>query len=230
MKDHEFIELLNLYLDHEIGAEGAARLEAEVTNNLARRRIYRQYCQMDRACSQLSEKFEGAAPEPARVATPARRSWSWSASVYAGGLAAAACVVVVAVLHLRTVSLTSEPMAAAAQPNPAQARAFVVPQPTVQAALAVAEGRDLQPVVAVHNLFLNNPAPVSLLTAMNGNDPLAWMTRVQTASMPVVPAGQIIFTPSPVLINSDNSDDRTPARQSSDLQAPVEMAAFRFQR
>ena len=36
MKDNEFIELLNLYLDHEISQEDAARLEAEVQRNPAR--------------------------------------------------------------------------------------------------------------------------------------------------------------------------------------------------
>ena len=30
MKDSEFLELLNLYLDHEISPADAARLEAEV--------------------------------------------------------------------------------------------------------------------------------------------------------------------------------------------------------
>ena len=39
MNDSEYIELLNLYLDHEISAADAARLEAEVQSNPARRRI-----------------------------------------------------------------------------------------------------------------------------------------------------------------------------------------------
>ena len=46
MKDSEFIELLNLYLDHEISVADAARLEAEVQGSPARRRVYREYCQM----------------------------------------------------------------------------------------------------------------------------------------------------------------------------------------
>ena len=36
MKDPEFIELLNLYVDHEITSVDAARLEAEVAQNPAR--------------------------------------------------------------------------------------------------------------------------------------------------------------------------------------------------
>ena len=224
MKDSEFMELLNLYLDHEIDAENAARLEAEVMGNPARRRIYRQYCQIDRACSQLSEEFGAAAPEAGRITAPAGQRWSWAASIYAGSLAAAACVAVFAVLRMRTATPAPE------QASAGVARILAAPQPTVQAALASAADRDLQPVVAVRNLFLNGAgrsARASLATAMDDNDPLAWMTRVPAVS---VPAGQGIFASSPVLLSPDNPDDRAPARPGSDLQAPVEMAAFRFQR
>jgi hypothetical protein len=59
MKDSEFIELLNLYLDHEISADNAARLEAEVQGNPERRRVYRQYCRMQKACTLLANDFNG---------------------------------------------------------------------------------------------------------------------------------------------------------------------------
>ena len=84
MKELEFIELLNLYLDHEISPEDAARLEAEVLNNPARRRVYREYCQMQKACKAIAVDFQAeAAPiSPARcacargtrAASPPRRS------------------------------------------------------------------------------------------------------------------------------------------------------------
>ena len=67
MKDSEFIQLLNLYLDHEISAADAARLEAEVQSNPERQKIYRQYCRMQKACKLLTTDF---APE---VATTQRR-------------------------------------------------------------------------------------------------------------------------------------------------------------
>ncbi len=57
MKDSEFIELLNLYLDHEISAPDAARLEAEVQNNPARRKVYQQYCRMQKGCKLLATDF-----------------------------------------------------------------------------------------------------------------------------------------------------------------------------
>lgn len=58
MKDSEFINLLNLYLDHEISAADAARLEAEVQSNPERRRVYREYCQMQKACKVLTADFQ----------------------------------------------------------------------------------------------------------------------------------------------------------------------------
>jgi hypothetical protein len=58
MKDTEFTELLNLYLDHEISAADAARLESEVQTNPARRRIYHQYCRMQKACKMVAADFQ----------------------------------------------------------------------------------------------------------------------------------------------------------------------------
>src|SRR3954452_15409370 len=100
MKDSEFIELLNLYLDHEISAADAARLEAEVTANAKRRQVYQQYCRMQKACKIVGEKFvpeTAAAPAGNVVAfelatAPARRT---SLYAFGGLLAAAACVALV---------------------------------------------------------------------------------------------------------------------------------------
>lgn len=98
MKESKFIELLNLYVDHEITAADAALLEAEVQRDPERRRVYREYCQMQKACTQFAEQFQTEAPpapavEPATVvAFPRRR---FAALAYVGGLAAAACVAAV---------------------------------------------------------------------------------------------------------------------------------------
>src|SRR5882672_10470880 len=98
MKDSEFLELLNLYLDHEISAADAARLEAEVQANPKRRAVYRDYCRMQKACTMLAKDF---ADQPAERKVvdfePSRPAWSpgW---VAVGGLAAvAACVALVLV-------------------------------------------------------------------------------------------------------------------------------------
>lgn len=101
MKESEFIELLNLYLDHEISAADAARLEAEVATNPARRRIYQDYCRIQKACKSLAVDF---ATEPVPTAAernivafesarPSQRRAGW----YGAGVfvAAAACVAVI---------------------------------------------------------------------------------------------------------------------------------------
>ena len=53
MKDREFIQLLNLYVDREITADDARRLEIEVASSPERRKVYDQYCRIQKAC-QLS--------------------------------------------------------------------------------------------------------------------------------------------------------------------------------
>ncbi len=104
MKDSEFIELLNLYLDREISAADAARLEAEVQSSPDRRRLYREYCEMQKACQILAADFR---TEPAgdgkvipfeqaaaiRARARRHRAGNW----YAAGaaVAAAACVAIV---------------------------------------------------------------------------------------------------------------------------------------
>jgi len=100
MKDHRFIELLNLYIDRQITAEETAELEAEIQQHPQRQAVYRQYCQIHAATKLVYESFRANADEPAaapsgRPATvelferPRRVSWVH----YAGGFAAAAAAV-----------------------------------------------------------------------------------------------------------------------------------------
>lgn len=105
MKDSEFIELLNLYLDHEISAAEAARLESEVQTNPDRRRIYQDYCRMQKACRVLARDF-ASEPEAADHKVVAfnpgahSRSGSRRGTYFAGAFAAvAACLVAVVTLR-----------------------------------------------------------------------------------------------------------------------------------
>ena len=107
MKESKFIELLNLYVDHQITAADAALLETEIQRSPERRRIYRQYCQMQKACVVLAENFRTEAPDAAVSAegnvgafAPVRRSFARGAWA-AGALAAAACVALVMVNRSR---------------------------------------------------------------------------------------------------------------------------------
>lgn len=104
MKDTEFLELLNLYLDHEITAADAARLEAEVSANPARRKTYDAYCRIHRASSLVAMDFSASAGTvvaaagkvvpfdlaQARASAQRRRVVGY----LSGGLAAAACAAV----------------------------------------------------------------------------------------------------------------------------------------
>jgi len=93
MKDSEFLELLNLYLDHEITPADAARLEAEVRANPARRRTYQQYCRMQKACTMLAAEFGAERPKAPRESARERIGWAAagfaSFGVVAAGLAVA---------------------------------------------------------------------------------------------------------------------------------------------
>ena len=121
MKESEFIELLNLYVDHEISAEDSARLEAEVAKSPARRKTYREYCMMHRACDVLAAHYRDPSTETLSFMVerePAPR-WGWGAGLVTGGLLAAACLALVFVVHVRQAlqpggSLEDRPMPAVA--------------------------------------------------------------------------------------------------------------------
>ncbi len=133
MKDPEFIQLLNLYLDHEISAADAARLEAEVQSNGDRQKIYRQYCRMQKACKLLTSDFAPElAPQPrgdrkvfsfsdqmaTAVSRPARAGNFYTVGALA---AAAACVAIIFVGHNRQVPAETTPYAAVPTPQVAPA-------------------------------------------------------------------------------------------------------------
>ncbi len=67
MKESRYIELLNLYVDHQLTPAEAAELEAEVHADPKRRRIYTQYCQMQKACTLIFDAERSIAPKTAAV-------------------------------------------------------------------------------------------------------------------------------------------------------------------
>jgi hypothetical protein len=106
MTEDRFHELLNLHLDHEATPAESAELEAELRRDPARRRRYRDYCRMQRACAQIFE--HGCAAAPASFAlekslreadapepSSARRHLFPPAAAFAGLGALAACAVFV---------------------------------------------------------------------------------------------------------------------------------------
>lgn len=107
MNDRRFTELLNLYVDQQIAPAEASELEMEVQHSPQRRRVYNDYCRLQRACSLLGQHERELAPSSLafarsirdaerKISEPVRRP-IW-ANVYVGSFAAtamAACVAVV---------------------------------------------------------------------------------------------------------------------------------------
>ncbi|HWL16451.1 MAG TPA: hypothetical protein VNR00_12650 [Opitutus sp.] len=212
MKDSKFIELLNLYVDHQISAEDAARLEAEIQRTPERRRIYRQYCQMQKACSVLAENFRTQVPPAGKVVEFPRqvRSRLRFATYGMGMLAAAACVALVLVERTRLnervalQQVAAEPALAAivaappAQPAPAPAR------PALQPAFAGLIGEEAKADAA-----------------FAADIKLDWMNRVNLQRLP---AQEFWFDSHPTVPTDFIFRSPRPAEPQTTL------AAFRFQR
>jgi Predicted transmembrane transcriptional regulator (anti-sigma factor) len=172
MKDSKFIELLNLYVDHQISASDAAQLEAEIQRNPERRKIYREYCQMQKACAILAESFRPQTQTVGgKVVEFPRRRPSWSVATYVmGAMAAAACVAVVVVNRVPSNGSAEQPetaiVASATEEvaAPAERPTEPAPAPTRPA---------LQPVFA--GLVRDNAAPAATTESVS----LDWMNQVK---------------------------------------------------
>jgi hypothetical protein len=205
MKDSEFIELLNLYLDHEISAADAARLEAEVQTNPARRSIYQDYCRMQKACKIIAADF---VTEEVPAAASDRKVVSFNAELapshtgarrragliaFGGFAAAAACVALVFVGRGRS---GAEQQGTAPSPTFAQA---TTPAPAaetkaVEVASMSAAPRGFAPVPQrQHTILVSNPlslAEQSQAEAIyaaafrQADNQLAWMETLRLAPLP----------------------------------------------
>lgn len=229
MKDAEFLELLNLYLDHEISAADAARLEAEVQSRPDRRRTYVEYCRMQKACSVLAKDFAEQSAEEKRVAfAPRRLGWS-SGWLAAGGLAAAACV---ALLFSRRPAVSPQ----ASQGPSGQTVAVAAPLPAqpvdLSDAISSAMGeKNLGGSIArtvtvpVRRGEMKPVFVVSPAASANAEAQFDWMRGVQMAPMQSLPEREVRLDPRSPL---------QPARRTytngRSVQGSVEMTAFRFQK
>jgi hypothetical protein len=216
MKESKFIELLNLYVDHQISPAEAELLEAEVKANPERRRVYREYCQMQKACTVLAENFRTDAPgtNPKLVEFKPRRTIGAAAYV-AGLMAVAAAVAVVFTARSRHV----ESIAATTPKVQAQVAVAVAPVTAARPAL--------QPAFGPHVLTLREPG-VDLADAANSSEPAAfgdWMSSIQFSSMPGASADDLRFDARASL----QSDARN-YRAGRPLQGKVEWTAFTFQK
>lgn len=204
MKESEFIELLNLYLDHEISTADAARLEAEVQANPARRRVYQQYCRMQKACKLAAADFQttGEAVEtpadrkvvafsPAALSAAAERQRKMNRFYTVGTLvAAAACIAIVFVGHSRQQSKVElaigNPPPVAQIAAPAAIPVAAVASTSGPAKALGAESRRGPPSFMDDSLFLTNHARAEAVYAaaiQEANNQLAWIEAVQITPM-----------------------------------------------
>lgn len=116
MNDSEFIELLNLYLDHEITPADAARLETEVRGNPERRRTYLEYCRMQKGCAILAADFAADRPVPRRE--PVATGLGWAAAGFASfGVVAAGLAIAFTLWQRPPVTSSEEPAVAQSAPR-----------------------------------------------------------------------------------------------------------------
>ena len=229
MKDAEFIELLNLYLDLEIGTEDAKRLEAEVRRSPERYRTYREYCQMQKACAFLSVQHIEMPSESRSVAFESvSRAWGFGAYA-SGACAVAACVALALVLFKGDGSLTIAPqkvdatsIASVRIEDPAATRALMREVPTM-VSLSPRSG-ELRSVIATQSLALTSQ-PRSADSATVPDERFAWMNRVDFATIPRVNADTLLFETKA----AGPGDGRVFGNRRSG-EWPVEKAAFQFQR
>jgi len=215
MKESEFIELLNLYVDHEISVEDSARLEAEVAKSPARRKTYREYCMMHKACDVLAAHYRDPSTQTLSfmVEREPAAGWGWGAGLVTGGLLAAACLALVFVVHMHQAVQTGASVAD--RPMPAVA-ATDLPnfRRAVPAHFATVE---LQPVANINDW--SNPG------AVVPNDSFAWMNNVELA--PIQRTTLNTFQVAPLLLSNGPSATQVTA-PAEDTQ--IERAAFQFQR
>lgn len=220
MNESKFIELLNLYVDHQISPADAALLEAEVKNNPERRRVYREYCQMQKACTVLAENFRSQAPasDPKIVEFKPRRRASAVAYV-AGLVAVAACAALV--LGVRSRMTVSTPVAG-------QQMAAQLKTPALPVAQTTVSRPALQPVFGPRLLTLREQNAELAEIASASTDQAAfgeWMNSIQLSSMPGASADDLRFDAHATL----QPDVRT-YRTGRPIQGKVEWTAFTFQK
>jgi hypothetical protein len=208
MSDREFLELLNLYVDREISAQDAVRLEAEVAADPRRREVHDQYCRMQKACSMLSEETYTASmaqTDPSLIVFPAPSAWRMAPFV--AGMAAAA-VVALAFVGLR--SRVAPPAAASVTASAVHERA----RPA--GAGLYDDSASMKPVFFVRASADQAPAQVA---------PLNWIGDIRMAPVASLADADFLMNPKADLKEAVMADP-----QAHGAQEPVEMAAFRFQR
>src|SRR6478736_3235213 len=224
MKDHRFIELLNLYIDRQITVDETAELEAEIQGSPQRQAVYRQYCQIHAATKVVYESFRAGAEEnstapsghPAKVEMfENRRRVSWVN--YAGGFAAAAAFA--GLLFARYSANTVEETAGTSAPAQTVA---VAPVQAAQMPSVTGEAPAAKNLISLRN---TSPSPdySAMLVALREQDEERGLTeRWQTAR------SQSLFDDN--LFDAKHPVPAAEARPAQNRTQAAEFTAFQFQR
>jgi hypothetical protein len=190
-------------------------LEAEIQKNPERRRVYREYCQMQKACVILAENFKSEPPAGEKLIEMSQGSRRMAFATYAMGLAAAAACVALVVVN-RPVLL----QAIDASPTVATAETRL---PAEEVAVAVTETTAAEARTVLHPAFpgvVKDDAPASEAVATADHVPLDWMHQVRLES---VAAENLWFETRPAI----QAHDLT-LRSARPSEAQVETTAFIF--
>jgi len=242
MKDAEFIELLNLYLDHEISAVDATRLEAEVQRSPEKRRIYQQYCRMQKACKMVAVDFESeSAAAPGDLAKKvvafeplAEPRKSLRAIYVLGAVAAAACVVLIFNSRVGkgegAVANKGQILAHSAAELPSHTSSVGLAGASTRTS-PVSGGIMQRPMLVSDPLLLADQSHAGFefsSAAPQGNDQLAWVRTLQLAPLqPRLLVDDLKFDARP---SSLRPEAHVLGGNHAPTEGATEMTAFRFVR
>jgi anti-sigma factor RsiW len=228
MKESRFIELINLYIDRQIGPEEAAELEAEIARSPAHRRTYLQYCRMHRACTVLFENFRAPATPLAESLSQAEdkvsafpvRGYRLARIALGTGLAtaAAACAAFIFLSHPAPVS------APAAKSGASEVAQVNIPPESFHPAAVITGARpaEFQTVWAANRFSIDRtPSAMDAQRAA-----FEWMKQIELSPLHAANNGETVFGPQS---EAQTADLRFQHARNPD-QPAVEMTAFEFQR
>jgi len=232
MKDHRFIELLNLYIDRQITVAETAELEAEIQQNPKRQAVYRQYCQIHSATKLVYDSFRVNATEQPVLPTDRtgvvelfetkRRKSQFV--YYAGGLAAAACVAFVLMRSTPTPNSGTPMLTAKTEVAPV---AVVATAPVEAAPVPVKVTEQPVGLVSLRNSTASTPDYLAMLAAMREQDEERAFASRHLQANPT----PSLFDDGVFNANRPAQDPRLfRARPATPAQQQAEFTAFQFQR
>lgn len=241
MNDRRFIELLNLYIDDQIAPSEAAELEAEVMRCPRHRRVYDDYCRLQRGCSLLGDGSRALAPSSdafsrflrdaeRKIAAPRRAGWRLSQPGVFSTAAMAACVAVVFVVHSRqtpTLGTRGQSVAVVHAEEPVAAvKVATAADRAVPKALLSTEVLpfEFQPVLNSSGISVARTAREAEIASMD-REALEWMQRVELLPGTRLVVDEQAFDARPTL-----QQDNRVFRSRHSLNGNAGFTAFQFQR